>query len=65
MGDDKSDFPRCEGGLTRRSDSTEYVRSRWPFLSPHIREAIVTLVDAGLAMNAPDLAREKESDDAR
>lgn len=33
---------------TRASD-TSYVVSRWAFLPPHIREAIVTLVDAGLA----------------
>lgn len=32
---------------TRASD-TSYVSSRWVFLPPHIREAIVTLVDAGM-----------------
>ena len=35
---------------TRASD-TSYVSSRWVFLPPHIREAIVTLVDAALLMH--------------
>lgn len=39
-----------------RSGSAEYVASRWCMLPPHVREAIVTLVDAGFAshsMNQP------------
>lgn len=31
-----------------RSGDANYVASRWVFLPPHIREAIITLVDAGL-----------------
>lgn len=34
--------------LSPRSDSSDYVRTRWPMLPPHIREAIITLVDATL-----------------
>lgn len=33
-----------------RSGSAEYVASRWCMLPPHVREAIVTLVDAGLKL---------------
>lgn len=41
---------RADGAheVTPRSASSDYVRSRWPFLAPHIREAIIALVDAGL-----------------
>lgn len=48
-----------------RRDSSDYVRSRWPLLPPHIREAIVTLVDAGLAVGTPNSVHEQESDDGR
>lgn len=36
------------GPAAPRSSDTSYLVSRWAFLPPHIREAIVTLVDAGL-----------------
>ncbi len=49
--------------FARRSDSSDYVRSRWPFLPPHIREAIVTLVDAGLAASMQGDLRHEDSDD--
>ncbi len=37
------------GQITPRRGSCDYIRSRWPFLAPHIREAIIALVDAGLS----------------
>lgn len=33
-----------------RAADTAYLTSRWPMLPPHIREAIVALVDAGLTL---------------
>ena len=36
------------GPTSTRASDTSYVSSRWVFLPPHIREAIVTLVDAGM-----------------
>ena len=34
-----------------RTSSTDYIAARWCMLPPHVREAIVTLVDAGVATN--------------
>lgn len=32
-----------------RTSSTDYITAHWCMLPPHVREAIVTLVDAGVA----------------
>ncbi len=34
-----------------QSTSVEHITARWCMLPPHVREAIVTLVDAGLVTN--------------
>lgn len=47
MNDNEAVESRQDGRIVSRSSSTDYVRSRWPLLPPHIREAIVSLVDAG------------------
>jgi len=40
---------RSEGKALSCSNSIDYVVAQWPGLPPHIREAIVTLVDAAIA----------------
>ena len=45
--------PNCHGlttSDTRISPTISYIAARWDFLPPHIREAILTLVDAGVAV---------------
>lgn len=46
MGNREAVNPRSTGPILSRCDSSDYVRSRWPSLPPHIRESIVSLVDA-------------------
>ncbi len=35
-------------GRLRRSSSVDYIAARWCTLPPHVRETIITLVDASL-----------------
>jgi len=46
MSDDKN--PRPKGHECAGSDSIVYIAAHWHRLPPHIREAIVTLIDAGV-----------------
>ncbi len=41
----------CDADL---SPSIRYIAARWDFLPPHIREAILSLVDAGIAVRAEE-----------
>jgi hypothetical protein len=49
--------PNCHGLTapdTGISPGIGYIANRWDFLPPHIREAILTLVDAGVVLRAEE-----------
>ncbi len=37
----------------RRNPSVDYIAARWCMLPPHVRETMITLVDAGLLTSHP------------
>jgi hypothetical protein len=46
--------PSLAASDTELSPSVSYIAARWALLPPHLREAILTLVDSGVATRAEE-----------